>query len=265
MTASRINSLPAGGDVPFQFTVSPDFSPRLAPGWYVFNTWLQRVIGEAMHLELYPSFEAQRQAIGEDKVDLIYANPFDASLILRQHGFRALAAPAERPDEALIVARRDHPAATVKDLGPGQRLTQTADPDVNTICAILLEPADIVAADLPTRTVDSYVLVARDLLEGRADIGFFLEEAFGQLSRLATDDLRPIGRSQIHVVRHVVLAGPRLEPFASRLTSALVGMHEDERDRSVSEGIGVRRFEALDEEEIEFMIDLVDTLIARPA
>lgn len=48
MIASRSNHLSAGGDVPFQFTVSPDFSPRLAPGWYVFNTWLQRVIGQAV-------------------------------------------------------------------------------------------------------------------------------------------------------------------------------------------------------------------------
>jgi len=265
MSASRRNPPSAGGDVPFQFTVSPDFSPRLAPGWYVFNTWLQRAIGEAMHLELYPSFEAQRAAIRADGVDLIYANPFDASMILREHGFRAIAAPAERPDEALIVARRSHPAATVKELGPGLRVAQTADPDVNTICAILLEPADIVAAELPTRTVDSYVLVARDLIEGHADIGFFLEEAYNQLSKVVTDDLHPIGRSQIHVVRHVLLAGPRLEPFALDLTTALVAMHEDERGRSIAAGIGVRRFERLDEEEIEFMIDLVDTLIARPA
>lgn len=265
MIPHRSRTSSAGSDLPFQFTVSPDFSPRLAPGWYVFNTWLQRVIGEAMHLELYASFEAQRAAIRADGVDLIYANPFDASMILREHGFRALAAPAERPDEALIVARSSHPAATVKDLGPGLRVTQTADPDVNTICAILLEPADIVAAELPTRTVDSYVLVARDLLEGRADIGFFLEEAYHQLSKVATGDLRPIGRSQIHVVRHALLAGPRLEPFALRLTAALTAMHEEERGRSIAEGIGVRRFEALDEEEIEFMIDLVDTLIARPA
>ena len=58
--------------MPLQLTVSPDFSPRQAPGWYVFNTWLQRALGEAVHLELYPSFEAQRAAIRDGRVDPLY-------------------------------------------------------------------------------------------------------------------------------------------------------------------------------------------------
>lgn len=248
-----------------QFTVSPDFSPRLAPGWYVFNTWLQRVLGEAVHLELYPSFEAQRAAIRADGVDLIYANPFDASMIIRERGFCAIAAPAGRADEALIVTRRDKGVGSVMDLGTDLRVAQTSDPDVNTICAILLEPADIVAGALPTKSADSYVLVAKELLEGRADIGFFLEEAYGQLSRVVTEDLLPIARSRIQVVRHALLAGPRLAELSDTLAAALVGMHEDERGRSVAAGIGVERFERLEQEEIEFMIDLVDTLVAKPA
>ena len=58
--------------MPYNFTVSPDFNPSYLSGWFIFNTWLQRQTGEAIHLELYDDFESQRQAIAEDKFDLYY-------------------------------------------------------------------------------------------------------------------------------------------------------------------------------------------------
>lgn len=251
--------------MPFQFTVSPDFSPRLAPGWFVFNTWLQRALEVPFHVELYPSFETQRQAIRCDLVDLIYANPFDASMILRDKGFRAVAAPLGRADEALIVVPMDHPARKAKELPRGLRIASTDDPDVRTICMILVEPADVTAADIEMKTVDSYVLVAKELLNGRADVGFFLEEAYQQLSGVVSGQLRPIGRSRIHVVRHVLLAGPRLKGLDSLLGEALLAMTDEPRGRSILEGIGITGWEHLEQGDVEFMIDLVDTLIATPA
>ena len=41
----------------FNMTVSPDFSPNHIAGWYIFNTWFQQQISEAIHLELYDSFD----------------------------------------------------------------------------------------------------------------------------------------------------------------------------------------------------------------
>lgn len=95
---------------PLELTVSPDFSPEHIAGWYVFNTWLQRRLGERIHLELYEDFAAQRQAIAADKVDLIYANPYDAAMLVREKGFVAIAAPRDCPDEVVIAVPADSPA-----------------------------------------------------------------------------------------------------------------------------------------------------------
>ena len=124
---------------PLELTVSPDFSPEHIAGWYVFNTWLQRRLGERIHLELYEDFAAQRQAIAADKVDLIYANPYDAAMLVREKGFVAIAAPRDCPDEVVIAVPADSPAQSVEDLQPGLRLAVTRDPDVNLIGMILLE------------------------------------------------------------------------------------------------------------------------------
>lgn len=243
-------------------TVSPDFSSRGLPSWYLFNTWLQRELGERIRLELFEDFASQRRAIEEGSVDLIYANPFDAAALIRRHGFRALAAPRGRFDEALVAVRADAPAERVEDLRAGTRIATTDDPDVHTMCMILLEPADLNASNLTMTTCDSYVLVAKELIRGQADAGFFLESTFAELSDLVRSALRPLVQSQISVVRHALLVGPRLASRRDEMRLALAGMAGEEKGKNVLEGLGFEGFELLEQEDVEFMIDLMDTLVA---
>lgn len=246
-----------------QLTVSPDFSPDHIAGWYVFNTWLQRQLGVRIHLELYDDFDSQRRAIAADQVDLIYANPYDAAMLVREKGFVALAAPSERPDEAVIAVPAESPVQCVEDFRPGLRISVTRDPDVNLIGMILLEPADLKRDNVVTQQVGSYVLVAKSLLLGKADCGFFLKEAFDDLSAPIRRQLRPLVTSQIGVVRHVLMAGPRMREHSTRLTELLLGMHDGraEGGARVLEALGLAAWEPQAQEDTEFMIDLMDTLM----
>ena len=78
--------------------------------------------------------------------------------------------------------RQIQPVRHIEDLKPGTRIASTDDPDVNLISMIMLEPADLSAHNVQTQTVDTYVLVAKQLLQGQADVGFFLRDAFEALS-----------------------------------------------------------------------------------
>lgn len=246
-----------------QLTVSPDFSPDHIAGWYVFNTWLQRQLGVRIHLELYDDFDTQRKAIADDQVDLIYANPYDASMLVREKGFAAVAAPCERPDEAVIAVLAESPVQHVEDLRPGSRVAVTRDPDVNLIGMIMLEPADLKRDSVVQQQVNSYVLVAKQLLQGKAECGFFLKEAFDDLSGPIRRQLRPLVTSQISVVRHVLMAGPRMREHLPKLTDLLLQMHSGgaESGARVLEALGLKAWEAQDQEDTEFMIDLMDTLM----
>jgi len=246
-----------------QLTVSPDFSPDHIAGWYVFNTWLQRQLGVRIHLELYDDFDSQRRAIAADQIDLIYANPYDAAMLVREKGFIAVAAPADRPDEAVIAVQADSPIQCVEDFQPGVRVAVTRDPDVNLIGMIMLEPADLKRDNVVQQQVSSYVLVAKHLLLGRADCGFFLKEAFDDLSGPTRRQLRPLVTSQISVVRHVLMAGPRMREHLPALTERLMGMHTNVTDGGprVLEALGLRAWERQEQEDTEFMIDLMDTLM----
>ncbi|HRJ52726.1 MAG TPA: phosphate/phosphite/phosphonate ABC transporter substrate-binding protein [Candidatus Thiothrix moscowensis] len=245
----------------YVMTVSPDFPPTKIAGWYIFNTWLQRQLGEHIHLELYQDFASQRDAIRADNIDLIYANPFDAAMLVRERGFVAIATPINISDEAIIAVSADSSIHEVEQLQPGTRIATTDDPDVNLISMIMLEPANLSARNVETQTVDTYVLVAKQLLQGKADVGFFLRDAFQGLSRMIREQLRPLVRSEIHVIRHVLLAGPRLQARHDDLRQLLPAMTADTKSNSVLVSLGLQGWELQGQEDTEFMIDLMDTLV----
>src|SRR5690606_27532975 len=73
--------------VTLNFMVAPDFPPQHFPGWHMLNTVLQRRSGIGLHLLLPSGAGEQAQMVAEDRVDLVYANPFDATGLVRDKGF----------------------------------------------------------------------------------------------------------------------------------------------------------------------------------
>jgi phosphonate transport system substrate-binding protein len=246
----------------YNFTVSPDFAPDRISGWFIFNTWLQRELDLHIHLELYGDFASQRRDIAAGKTDLIYANPSDASLLVREQGFVGVARPASLADEAVVVVPADSKATCVEDLRPGTRIAATDHPDVRMMGMIMLEPADLGRDNTTTKECDTYVLVAKSLLTGEADAGFFLKAAYDDLSAMIRKGLRPLVTSQIYVVRHGLLAGPRLAGKRQELLAALLRMGETAKGRDVLQNLGFTAWEPFEQEDVEFMIDLMDTLVA---
>jgi phosphonate transport system substrate-binding protein len=242
------------------FTISPDFSPDHISGWYIFNTWLQKQTGEAIHLEMYDNFYNQREAIKTDKIDLIYANPFDAAMLVREKGFLPLVKPVGRADEAIIAVNAKNTIEDVAHLSPGIRVAVTDDPDVHLMGMIMLEPGDLDANNVNTNIYDTYVLVAKHLLLGDADVGIFLAEAYDDLSNMIKSQLKVLVRSQISVIHHSLMIGPKLAEKRNEFQSLLVEMNNDAKGKGVLEGLGFDSWTGIEDEEMEFMIDLMDTL-----
>lgn len=245
----------------YTFTVSPDFSPAHLSGWYIFNTWLQRQSGAAIHLELYDNFQAQRDAIQANQIDLIYANPFDAAMLVREKGFLPLVKPASVSDEAIIAVKADNPVDDIAHLSQGIKVAVTEDPDVHMIGMIMLEVGDLDATNIATRFYHSHVLIAKSLLQGEADVGIFLAEAFDDLSSLTKKQLKILVRSQISVIHHSLMIGPALSDRREEIQNLLLAMNNDEKGKNVLYNLGFESWVKVEDEEMEFMIDLMDTLI----
>ena len=243
-----------------KFTVSPDFTPDHLSGWYIFNTWLQKQTGIPIHLEMYDDFNTQRQAIASDNVDMIYANPFDAAMLVREKGFLPLVKPEGVSDEALIAVNANHPADDVSHLSPGIRLAYTDDPDVRMMGMIMLEPGDLDDNNIQSIPCDTYVLVAKQLLRGEADAGIFLAEAFDDLSGMIKKQLKVLVRSQISVIHHSLMIGPKFMERREEIRNCLLQMPSEPKGNGVLESLGFKGWVPVNDEEMEFMIDLMDTL-----
>jgi len=244
------------------FTVSPDFSPEHISGWFIFNTWLQRATGEAIHLELYSDFASQRADIAAGRVDMIYANPSDASLLVREKGFVGVARPRNLSDEAVVVVPAGSAARHVEDLPRNVRVAATDHPDVRMMGMIMLEPADIGRDTIVPVDCSTYILVAKALMTGKADVGIFLKAGWDDLSDIVRKGLRPLVTGQIQLVRHGLLVGPRLAPKRALLLDTLLRMPDSPKGEDALRNLGFSGWEAFEDEEVEFMIDLMDTLVA---
>jgi len=246
----------------YTMTVSPDFPPGQIAEWYILNTWLQRQLDTAIHLELFDSFEAQRKAVAEGRIDLIYANPFDAATLVREQGFIAVAKPVNKADEVVIAVSSDSPVDDVIDCQAGLRIAKTDDPDVNMIGMIMLEPADLNAENTSSGVSDTYALVAKQLMNGQADVGFFLAESYALFSDLLKQRLKVLVSSQISVISHAFMVSPGAAAHAKEIQAALLGMDKSPATASILEGLGFAGWQAQSYEDTEFMIDLMDTLVS---
>jgi phosphonate transport system substrate-binding protein len=244
------------------FLIAPDFAPDRFGGWHMLNSLLQSRSGLHLHLLTPASASEQAERLAAGDVDLVYANPFDATRLIREVGYAAFARPVAKPDEMVVATSAASPLQRLEDLRPGARIALTDNRDVKLIGLRLLEAADLTEDHIHWVPVDSYQAAARLAMKGEVDASFFLAETFHSLSRLTRAQLKVLIESAIHDITHVLLAHPRMAAELPAVTQALTGMGAQPRDGEVLEALGIPGgFEVMAQEEAEFMVDLMDTLL----
>jgi len=244
------------------FLIAPDFSPERFAGWHMLNTLLQRRSGLPLHLLTPASPAEQASLLAAGKADLVYANPFDAADMIRSQGYIPFARPAERFDEMVIACGAESALHKLEDLRPGCRIALTDNQDVKLIGLRLLEPADLNESLIEWVPVDNFQAAARLAIKGEVQAAFFLAESFASLTRMTRSQLRVLVESRISDISHVVLAHPRMAGELPRISEALLGMGRVPGDADVLDALGLSKgFEPMTQEEAEFMIDLMDTLL----
>lgn len=242
--------------------IAPDFAPDRFAGWHMLNTVLQRRSGIHLHLLTPVDATDQTHVIAADQVDVVYANPFDAADMVRNRGFIPFARPAQRSDEMVIATGAGSAIQTLADLKPGHRVAVTHNKDVKLIGLRLLEPVDLEESMLQWVDVESFQAGARRAIKGEVDAAFFLADAFASLSKLTRSQMRVLVESRISDISHVVLAHPRMAADLPRLSEALLSFGKEPRDNEVLAALGLPHgFEPMTQEDAEFMIDLMDTLL----
>lgn len=244
------------------FLIAPDFAPDRFAGWHMLNTVLQRRSGIHLHLLTPASPTEQSELLAAEKADLVYANPFDATDLIRNHGYIPFARPIGRFDEMVIATGAESGLRKLEDIKPGHSIALTDNKDVKLIGLRLLEPADLTEALVQWVPVENFQAAARLAIKGEVQASFFLAEAYASLTRMTRNQLHVMVESRISDISHVVLAHSRMAADLPRISDALLSMGQEPGDVDVLEALGLPGgFESMTQEQAEFMIDLMDTLL----
>ena len=241
--------------------IAPDFSPERFAGWHMFNTLIQKRANLNMHLNIPTSHAEQETVISEGDIQVIYANPFDAATLFREHGYHAVARPIGKSDEMVIAAAANSDINSLDDIKAGATIAMADNRDVKLIGLRLLEAVDIEDTDLNWSVTETYQAAARQVIKGDAQAAFFLAEIFHSFSRLTKAQLSVLIESDLADISHVLLIKDGF-PDTDILMDAILNLHNDDDGKEALTELGMPQgFEAMNEEDAEFMIDLMQTLL----
>jgi len=241
--------------------IAPDFSPERFAGWHMFNTLIQKRANLNMHLNIPASHAEQEALIEAGDIQIIYANPFDAAALIREQGYRAIARPIGKSNEMVIAAAANSNINCLEDIHAGVTVAMADNRDVKLIGLRLLEAVDIEESDLNWDVTETYQAAARKVIKGDAQAAFFLAEIFHSFSRLTKAQLSVLIESDLADISHVLLIKDDF-PDAQLFIDAVLDLHSDDDGKEALSELGMPQgFEAMSEEDAEFMIDLMQTLL----
>lgn len=244
----------------FNLLIAPDFAPERFAGWHMLNTLLQKRANIHIHLLTPASAHEQAELIKSQDVHVIYANPFDAAELIREKGYTAIARPKGKSDEMVIVSSAKSSISRLEDLKKGCKVAMADNKDVKLIGLRLLEAVDLVESDIEWHITENYQAAARELIKGEVDAVFFLSEVFHTLSRMTLSQMNVLIESQLHDVSHVILVKENFEN-SQEVLQALLSLNDTD-GKKVLEELGMPEgFETMTEEDGEFMVDLMETLL----
>ncbi|MGP5516331.1 PhnD/SsuA/transferrin family substrate-binding protein [Psychrobacter alimentarius] len=241
--------------------IAPDFSPERFAGWHMFNTLIQKRANLNMHLNIPASHAEQTQIINAGDIQIIYSNPFDAATLIREQGYRAVARPIGKSDEMVIASAANSDISCLEDIQAGATIAMADNRDVKLIGLRLLEAVDLEEADLSWDITETYQAAARKVIKGEAQAAFFLAEIFHSFSRLTKTQLSILIESDLADISHVLLIKEGF-PDTQIFIEAILNLHNDDDGKEALAELGMPEgFEAMSEEDGEFMIDLMQTLL----
>jgi len=78
---------------------------------------------------------------------------------------------------------------------------------------------------------------------------------------MVKQQLRALVTSQIYIIQHSLLLGPALAGRQDEINQLLLSMTDNDKGKGVLESMGISAWQHLEQEDVEFMIDLMSTLL----
>lgn len=215
-------------------------------GWYLLNTYLQRRLKKAIH------FEQTVDAPDPDKTDLLFAKPFEASLMIKKHGFIPVMRPASEADEVVILTRSDD-SRSLLEYSNACVSTATENSFVYLLGRFLCDENGLDSSKLSFDFSGNEIKALQTLIRKKADLTFMLKKTYDGLSSFSKNNVRKLDESQTDFACHLFLVAPHLPSDAQALGETLLAMGDDEQGKQILQDIQIQGWSKPEEGEIKML------------
>jgi anti-anti-sigma factor len=220
-------------------------------GWYLLNTYLQRRLQHAIHLEQLPA----GHEIAQENVDLLFAKPFEACAMIRDRGFIPLLRPAGEADEVVIVMRAED-GRDLSAIPEPRAVTASQGSFVYLLGRFLFDASGRDSSKLRFAFAGNEIKALQMLLKDQADLLFMLRKTYYGLSNLTRKSTRVADESDSQFAYHLFCVNPRVAELREPLTQVLQGMGQDEQGQGILKDIQIEAWLPPEEGEINMLQDI---------
>ena len=201
--------------VGINFVVAPDYLPDHFSHWYLLSSHLQRETEFSIHLHLPANAEEIQELAEGGKMDMLYANAFDAVALIKT--------------------------------GP--------NPDIRCLGLRLLKQAGLDAEQLKIEEAATFPQAASALIRGQAQAGFFPASTYAHMSKRTLEQLRVLQESSFAAVTHMVVLHPDFAEQQEALRQAFAEMADKPTGKTTLEALDLPAgFAPLTQEAAEQMV-----------
>ena len=218
-------------------------------GWYLLNTYLQRRLERAIHLE-QPQFG---QDVSDISADLFFSKPFEALSMIHNHGFIPLLRPDSEADEVVILAR---PEDNRNLIGFSNAKVSTASKNsfVYILGRSLCDESGLDSGTFDFVFAGNEIKALQMLIKKQVNLVFMLKKTYEGLSSFARDSTRLVDESETNFAFHLFCSAPYLaSEIHESLSNTLLEMENDEKGKQVLEDIEIGGWRKPDEGELKML------------
>lgn len=215
-------------------------------GWYLLNTYLQRRMKKAIH------FEQSVDVPNSNSTDLLFAKPFEACQMIKNHGFIPVMRPIAEADEVVILTRADE-TFSLKDYEGTSVSTATEGSFVYLLGRFLCDESGIDSSKFTYEFAGNEIKALQLLIRKKCNLLFMLKKTYEGLSSFSRNSVRKLDESVTDFACHLFCVAPHLKEEGAMLASILKEMEHDEHGSPILKDIQVQGWIKPEEGELQML------------
>jgi anti-anti-sigma factor len=223
-------------------------------GWYLLNTYLQRRLKKAIH------FEQSMGLPDGNTTDLLFAKPFEACLMIKQHGFIPVMRPIAEADEVVILTRADE-TRSLKDYEGVAVGTATKDSFVYQLGRFLCDENELDSKNFTFDFAGNEIKALQTLIRKKCDLVFMLKKTYEGLSSFSRNNVRKLDESQTDFACHLFCVAPHLKEEAEALIDVLMGMKNDVQGQQILTDVQIQGWNKPEPGELQMLQMVYDRYV----